>query len=90
MLAWLGETIRPTRDADLLGFGDLSEEALAVEEKGSTLKSWRRRGQGGEGVNAEIVYYRTAAQYCMSSALTQVSPSVFAFTKPYWPRCSRQ
>ena len=22
MLAWLGETIRPTRDADLLGFGD--------------------------------------------------------------------
>ncbi len=28
MLAWLGETIRPTRDADLLGFGDLSDEAL--------------------------------------------------------------
>lgn len=28
MLAWLGETIRPTRDADLLGFGDLSEESL--------------------------------------------------------------
>jgi predicted nucleotidyltransferase component of viral defense system len=29
MLVWLGETIRPTRDADLLGFGDLSEAALA-------------------------------------------------------------
>ena len=29
MLAWLGETVRPTRDADLLGFGDLSDEALA-------------------------------------------------------------
>jgi hypothetical protein len=30
ILAWLGETIRPTRDADLLGFGDLSEEALTA------------------------------------------------------------
>jgi len=29
LLVWLGETLRPTRDADLLGFGDLSEEALA-------------------------------------------------------------
>jgi predicted nucleotidyltransferase component of viral defense system len=29
MLAWLGETIRPTRDADLLGFGELSERSLA-------------------------------------------------------------
>jgi predicted nucleotidyltransferase component of viral defense system len=29
MLVWLGETIRPTRDADLLGFGDLSQESLA-------------------------------------------------------------
>ena len=29
MLVWLGETIRPTRDADLLGFGDLSENSLA-------------------------------------------------------------
>lgn len=29
LLVWLGETIRPTRDADLLGFGDLSDEALA-------------------------------------------------------------
>jgi hypothetical protein len=29
MIAWLGETIRPTRDTDLLGFGDLSEQALA-------------------------------------------------------------
>lgn len=28
MLAWLGDTLRPTRDADLLGFGDLSEHAL--------------------------------------------------------------
>jgi len=28
MLVWLGETIRPTRDADFLGFGDLSEESL--------------------------------------------------------------
>jgi hypothetical protein len=25
LAAWLGETIRPTRDADLLGFGDLSD-----------------------------------------------------------------
>lgn len=29
MLVWLGETIRPTRDADLLGFGDLSQESFA-------------------------------------------------------------
>ena len=29
LLVWLGETLRPTRDADLLGFGDLSEETLA-------------------------------------------------------------
>ena len=30
LLVWLGETIRPTRDADLLGFGDLSEAALTA------------------------------------------------------------
>ena len=29
MLVWLGETIRPTRDADLLGLGDMSEQSLA-------------------------------------------------------------
>jgi nucleotidyltransferase AbiEii toxin of type IV toxin-antitoxin system len=29
MLAWLGETIRPTRDADLLGFGELDADSLA-------------------------------------------------------------
>jgi predicted nucleotidyltransferase component of viral defense system len=29
MLFWLGEMIRPTRDADLLGFGDLSDASLA-------------------------------------------------------------
>jgi hypothetical protein len=28
LLVWLGETIRPTRDADLLGFGDLDPDAL--------------------------------------------------------------
>ena len=28
MLVWLGETIRPTRDADLLGYGDLDKTAL--------------------------------------------------------------
>jgi hypothetical protein len=28
LLVWLGETLRPTRDADLLGFGDLSDDAL--------------------------------------------------------------
>jgi predicted nucleotidyltransferase component of viral defense system len=28
MLVWLGETIRPTRDADLLGSGDLSNQEL--------------------------------------------------------------
>jgi predicted nucleotidyltransferase component of viral defense system len=26
LLAWLGEALRPTRDADLLGFGELSDE----------------------------------------------------------------
>lgn len=30
MLAWFGETIRPTRDADLLGLEPLSDEALAA------------------------------------------------------------
>jgi predicted nucleotidyltransferase component of viral defense system len=29
LLVWLGETLRPTRDADLLGFGEPSDEALA-------------------------------------------------------------
>jgi hypothetical protein len=29
MLVWLGETIRPTRDADLLGLGEISQESLA-------------------------------------------------------------
>lgn len=28
LLAWLGEALRPTRDADLLGFGDLSDDDL--------------------------------------------------------------
>lgn len=28
LLVWLGETLRPTRDADFLGFGDLSDESL--------------------------------------------------------------
>ncbi|MDI9630456.1 MAG: nucleotidyl transferase AbiEii/AbiGii toxin family protein [Acidobacteriota bacterium] len=28
LLAWLGETLRPTRDADLLGYGELSDDAL--------------------------------------------------------------
>jgi hypothetical protein len=30
MLVWLGETIRPTRDADLLGFGEVSQASLAI------------------------------------------------------------
>jgi hypothetical protein len=30
LLVWLGETLRPTRDADLLGFGDLSDDALGA------------------------------------------------------------
>ncbi len=30
LLVWLGETIRPTRDADLLGFGELDAAALAA------------------------------------------------------------
>lgn len=30
LLVWLGEAIRPTRDADLLGFGDLDAEALTA------------------------------------------------------------
>jgi predicted nucleotidyltransferase component of viral defense system len=28
LLLWLGEPIRPTKDVDLLGFGDTSAEAL--------------------------------------------------------------
>ena len=28
LLAWLGETLRPTRDADLLGYGDLADTEL--------------------------------------------------------------
>ena len=28
MLVWLGETLRPTRDADLLGFGELADDTL--------------------------------------------------------------
>ena len=28
LAAWLGDSVRPTRDADFLGFGDLSDEAL--------------------------------------------------------------
>lgn len=30
LVAWLGEMIRPTRDVDLLGFGDLSDGAVAA------------------------------------------------------------
>ena len=30
LLVWLGESIRPTRDADLLGFGDLADESLVA------------------------------------------------------------
>lgn len=30
MLVWLGEDIRPTRDADLLGFGEMDDERLLV------------------------------------------------------------
>ena len=30
MLGWLGETLRPTRDADLLGYGELSDDKLAT------------------------------------------------------------
>ena len=29
MCAWMGDTFRPTRDADMLGFGDVSPESLA-------------------------------------------------------------
>lgn len=29
LLVWLGESLRPTRDADLLGFGELSDDVLA-------------------------------------------------------------
>jgi predicted nucleotidyltransferase component of viral defense system len=28
LLAWFGETLRPTRDADLLGFGEISDDEL--------------------------------------------------------------
>jgi 4-alpha-glucanotransferase len=31
ILVWLGETLRPTRDADLLGFGDLSDLRALVQ-----------------------------------------------------------
>ena len=30
MLVWLGETIRPTRDGDLLGFGDITRQSLTL------------------------------------------------------------
>jgi hypothetical protein len=30
MLAWLGETLRPTRDIDLLGYGELGEDTLTT------------------------------------------------------------
>jgi predicted nucleotidyltransferase component of viral defense system len=30
LLVWLGETLRPTRDADLLGFGELGDEELGA------------------------------------------------------------
>jgi predicted nucleotidyltransferase component of viral defense system len=30
MLVWLGETLRPTSDADLLAFGDISDDALTL------------------------------------------------------------
>jgi Nucleotidyl transferase AbiEii toxin, Type IV TA system len=30
LAAWLGDMIRPTRDIDLLGFGDLTDDALAA------------------------------------------------------------
>jgi hypothetical protein len=30
LMVWLGEMIRPTRDVDLLGFGDLSDAAIAA------------------------------------------------------------
>lgn len=30
LVAWLGDMIRPTRDVDLLGFGDLTDDALAA------------------------------------------------------------
>lgn len=29
MLVWLGESVRPTRDADLLGFGEITQRSLA-------------------------------------------------------------
>jgi len=29
LVAWLGDMVRPTRDIDLLGFGDLSDASLA-------------------------------------------------------------
>ena len=34
LLVWLGETIRPTRDADLLGFGALDTESLRETFRG--------------------------------------------------------
>ena len=30
MLAWLGETLRPTRDVDLLGYGEFADDTLTV------------------------------------------------------------
>jgi len=30
LVVWLGEMIRPTRDVDLLGFGDLTDAAIAA------------------------------------------------------------
>lgn len=57
LLAWLGETLRPTRDADLLGFGDLTDDELLaifrnvcgvpVEPDAATF--------GGESVRVELI-----------------------------------
>lgn len=30
LVVWLGDLVRPTRDVDLLGFGDMSDEAIAL------------------------------------------------------------
>jgi Nucleotidyl transferase AbiEii toxin, Type IV TA system len=46
LIVWLGEMVRPTRDVDLLGFGDLSAEALTAIFTGSAPSRSRRHREG--------------------------------------------
>jgi hypothetical protein len=47
LLAWLGETIRPTLDADFLGFGDVwVDGGVGVPPASRLRRSWHHATQG--------------------------------------------